>query len=284
MFLGFDLEIDDFERFKIYNDVMKNEMKQLDTRCSNFLQKYKNKKDTSADTDVLDASKIMTEWFPEYENAQVFISYSSANCIDAQNIAGFLKKEFGLNVFIDSLFWRHCNELLRAIDNRYCWDKQSELYDYNLRNFSTSHIHNMVCASLMRMLDQCECVIFLHTNQSITSELTPNNIIQHTSFSPWIYYELETINYIQKKIPFRYDKTLKRDFEANTNLSEQVKIQYPVKLNELNKISSANLFEWKEKYKECATTGELLPEKALKLLYENYASNYKTLIEYYNKG
>jgi hypothetical protein len=53
----------------------------------------------------------------------------------------------------------------------------------------------------MKMIDECECIFFLNTENSITC----NDVFTKTS-SPWIYNELMTMQYIRKKLPQYLEK------------------------------------------------------------------------------
>lgn len=155
---------------------------------------------------TIDASKLEDDWFPELQNKHVFLSHSHDDEDLAKGIAALLQKK-GVSVFIDSVVWNYCDELIRQMDINYC-KTEDGYYDYKLRNYTTSHVHNMLGVALMKMMDQCECIIFLNTNNAITENPLQcgaehsEQILSHTH-SPWIYHEIQMMKYIQKKIPER---------------------------------------------------------------------------------
>ncbi|MGL5262686.1 MAG: hypothetical protein ACRC9P_09930, partial [Bacteroides sp.] len=111
-------------------------------------------------------------------------------------LAGWLKNTFGLTVFIDSCVWGHSNDLLKEIDTNYCYQSESKVYNYQKRNYSTSHVHMMLSVALTQMIYNTECLFFLNTPNSIT----PKSIISQSE-SPWIYSEIATTRLIKLRKP-----------------------------------------------------------------------------------
>ena len=68
---------------------------------------------------VIDGSKLSDEWFKTIKS-DVFISYSHNDEEIAMVLSGYLEKEFGLNIFVDSFFWGSADALLKDIDDTYC--------------------------------------------------------------------------------------------------------------------------------------------------------------------
>jgi len=89
------------------------------------------------DEGIIDATALMKEWFPTVK-VDVFISHSHQDEELAIQLATWLKNTFNLNSFIDSTVWGYAGELLKNIDEKYCYDTVSKVYNYNTRNFSTS--------------------------------------------------------------------------------------------------------------------------------------------------
>src|SRR5262245_6098291 len=82
---------------------------------------------------VVDGELMQRAWFPQVE-AEVFISHSHQDETKALNFAGYLDKHFGLTSFVDSAVWRYADDLLRAIDNKYCQNDDETMYLYEKRN------------------------------------------------------------------------------------------------------------------------------------------------------
>lgn len=107
---------------------------------------------------VIDGTKLQENWFPTKHKFNVFLSHSHNDKQLAIALAGFLKDKLGLNAFIDSCLWGYSNDLLKEIDQRYCRHRNGVSFDYNKRNYSTSHVHMMLSIALSRMIDNCEAV------------------------------------------------------------------------------------------------------------------------------
>ncbi len=74
---------------------------------------------------VLDGAKIQDTWFPQV-HADVFLSHSHRNEDLVLLLAGWLDYRFDLKAFADSAIWGYAADLLRIIDNEYCWQPQAE--------------------------------------------------------------------------------------------------------------------------------------------------------------
>lgn len=145
----------------------------------------------------LDGTSIQNFWFPKVE-ADIFISHSHRNKDIAIALAGWLLDKFELKAFIDSCIWGHADSLLQIVDKDHCWKPDRRVYDYNLRNHSTSHIHMMLSTALNMMIDKSECLFFLNTPNAVKSYRE----IDKTE-SAWIYSEIATTKIIQKTKPTR---------------------------------------------------------------------------------
>ena len=151
---------------------------------------------------------------------------------------------------MDSCVWRYCEHLLKRIDERYCREGTYH-YDYQKRNYSTNHVYNMLSTALNTMIDKCECIFFLNTNNSIKHE---DEIFDITE-SLWIYNELSTIKTIRKNIP-SYIKQEMLDIKKShqdalyeSRSEEFPKFKYNMDLSMLIDVNFEDLGEWKEKYK-----------------------------------
>lgn len=191
----------------------------------------------------LDGSKMQANWFPQIK-ADVFISHSHNDKKLAIALAGWLKETFRLTAFIDSCVWGYANKLLKMIDDEYCYQKETNTYNYQKRNYSTSHIHTMLSVALTQMIDKTECLFFLNTPNS----LTPNTIIEQTE-SPWIYSEIGMSRLIREKAPERCKRkrslmeALKAHFE-----DEGPNFKYNVPTGHLVDIGVNDLKKWEENW------------------------------------
>lgn len=127
----------------------------------------------------------------------------------------------------------YSNNLLRKIDNQYCRMEAISSYDYNKRNYSTSHVHIVV---LSKMIDSTECLLFLNAPNFIT----PGTVIQQTE-SPWIYFEIAMSRLIRRKHLNRIRRTTE-SFSSGGKL----KVKYPLPTEHLTAVNYDILAEWEE--------------------------------------
>ncbi len=136
---------------------------------------------------IVDGNKLASEWFKEIE-ADIFISHSHNDLSLALALAGWLYDRWKIRSFVDSQVWGSADKLLRKIDNKYCENGPSErTYNYKKRNFTTSHVHNILLMSIARVMNKTECFIFLNTEESIPLKRG----IDESTLSPWLYSEIE---------------------------------------------------------------------------------------------
>jgi len=184
----------------------------------------------------IDGTKMQSNWFPTIE-ADIFLSHSRKDLNLAITLAGWLKKKFGLNTFIDSSVWGYSNDLLKQIDNDYC-KIGNNLYSYDSRNFSTSHVHMMLASALTMMIDQAETLFFLNTPQSLSSD-----DVKQKTVSPWIYFELTTSRFIRKPIPDRRIQNVIT--EAYTMIKKaELNIEDTVAFSDFITLGAAELIAW----------------------------------------
>ena len=123
MYRGFNLLLEDnyfkeadFEKLQeIGSESFSNQREKIIEKISSF-----------ANGDgFLDGSKMQANWFPKIK-ADIFISHSHKDEALALALAGWLGKTFGLTAFIDSYVWGYANELLKIINNEYCYQKRNQ--------------------------------------------------------------------------------------------------------------------------------------------------------------
>ena len=157
---------------------------------------------------LISGTRLQEEWFPsEYYDSkfQVFISHAHKDETTVKKLAGYLKKHYGVRSFIDSLYWGYVNDLQKSLDDYYAKVVRDGRvsYDYDTRSFLTANVHIMLSMALMKMMDACECLIFVDSDNSLHYykgvEGTP---------SPWIYEEIGFSKRLRINIPDRYKKRI----------------------------------------------------------------------------
>lgn len=240
MFTGFNLKTqEEFQKYysignNMYNDMKNDVEKSLDTYIGQ--------------NGSLNGSKMQEDWFPQIK-ADIFISHSHNDEKIAIGLAGWLKEKHDVVAFIDSCIWGYSNDLLKTIDDKYCCSKEYGFYNYESRNFSTSHVHMMLSTALTMMIDKTECVFFLNTPNSTCS--TADTIKNETN-SPWIYSEIATSRLIQKKDLLPKERMKKRQeilLEIKKNFAEkrdQLQVSYDVDFKHLHTLNDNDLEMWKD--------------------------------------
>lgn len=250
MYRGFNLKIN-FKNNDYYKQglfIFKHMKAKVRTILSDF----------AFDDRTLNGAKMQKNWFPEVK-AKIFISHSHKDKKLAITLAGWLYEEFGIIAFIDSCIWGCSDELLKIIDKKYCRQPNSNTYNYQQRNFSTSHIHMMLSTALSMMIDKTECLFFINTPSSISTE----EVIDNTE-SPWIYFEISISQIIRQKTPSRLSKeSLERNFSRGL---EWFTIKHEVDLAHLTKLNNASLNLWSNTFTK--TLHENPHENPLDTLYK----------------
>lgn len=235
MYRGFNLKIEDELEYTQYHATGLEIYKKLQDSVQPRLKNYVLPEGT------LDGNKIINDWFPEVES-HIFLSHSHQDLKNAVYIAGILYSKFNILTFIDSTVWGYCNELLKLIDNKYCKNESDEIYDYNKRNYSTSHVHLMLSSSLNKMIDNSEAIFFLNSSNSVSTR----TITEKTN-SPWIFSEINSSKIIRKKTPIRL-RRLTKSFSDTVILSEskrsQLKIEYELELSHFTDLSLFQFNNW----------------------------------------
>ena len=196
---------------------------------------------------MIDGTKLQEGWFPTKQKFNVFLSHSHDDENLAISLAGFLKEELNLDTFIDSCLWGYSNDLLREIDEKYCRNRNSTFFDYEKRNYSTSHVHMMLSIALSRMIDQCEAIFFLNSESSISLD---EEVKKERTSSPWLYSELSLAAMVRVKSINQY----RIEYRAYDIVNESMELYIKYNVNDILKkfisLSSDDLIncakEWKK--------------------------------------
>ncbi|QSO50825.1 hypothetical protein JZ785_18280 [Alicyclobacillus curvatus] len=189
----------------------------------------------------LDGSEMQENWFPQL-NCDVFISHSHKDEKRAVGLAGWLNHAFDLTTFIDSSVWGYADDLLRRLDDEFCQIEGRSTYSYELRNYSTSHVHMMLSTALTMMIDKSECVIFLNSPNSISS----SDVIGNQTRSPWIYHEIAMTQLIRRRSLSEYRPDLLKKSEKTIIMdsAQGVPVKYRLDMQHLNEITDNHLISW----------------------------------------
>lgn len=194
MFLS--AEVTDFENFNPTEYISNSQIELYKSNKKEVLEDLKSY--LLIDGNSLDGDEIQKHLFPE-DDIDIFLSHSHGDADEVIKLAIILEKK-GLKVFVDSCVWGNAFDLLKAIDKKYCRNHDDSAYDYDKRNYSTSHVYMMLNTALHKMIDKCEMFLFLGTPNSVTVKNGIKN--QESLKSPWIFSELAFIQHVRRKSAF----------------------------------------------------------------------------------
>lgn len=148
---------------------------------------------------IIKGDTIKDSYFPsthfDGSSYDVFISHSHNNEADAHLLAAWLEKFKGLKCFVDSFAWGSADQLLKEIDDKYCYRKHKKTYDYRKRNFTTSHVHAILSMALLDTIQRSKYCIFIESLESVP--LTSG--LKKETLSPWLYEEIKYMQLLQPK-------------------------------------------------------------------------------------
>ena len=222
---------------------------------------------------VIAGDKTESEWFPQLKK-HVFISHSHKDEDAALLVAGLLKDRLGIDAFVDSAAWgcyRGLAKCLYEVAKR-GYPNITSQQDTQLRMSATEHAHCMLSKSLIQMMDRCECLMFLDTPASVG--LHNINIAGSSTFSPWIYTEIEASRVLRR---YMYPRSMLK--AANESLrsfamdeAPRVQVVYPLNLEHLEKLAPRMVAQWvadAEEKKRRLADDRYRPYRLLDELYAN---------------
>lgn len=183
MFAKFNLSMSD-QLFNVNDYVKEGKTQFAESKCAvqKALDQYLRNDGT------LDAAAIEADWFPQVDT-DIFISHSHKDEKLAISLAGYLAKNCHVSSFIDSTVWGYADELLKEINDKYSRLNQpgKNGYEYAKVNRSAQQVYLLLQGALAKMINRCECLIFLNTPAAMhVSDIKDENLTS----SPWIYSEL----------------------------------------------------------------------------------------------
>jgi hypothetical protein len=210
-------------------------------------------------------------WFPQIQ-ADIFLSHAHADEKLAKRLAGYFSSIFGLTTFIDSCVWGHADKLLKKIDNETCYNKETKTYDYNIRNYTTTHVHMMLASALHEMIYNTETLLLLNTEKSVKTNI--RDLIKKTE-SGWIFSEIKMSKLVEKRSPWKHDNRKQKLVKGgkllfSESVNETKSFVHEIDTSHLYQLNWDDIKEWSREHsgKTCHpldTLYELKTEKLMKL-------------------
>lgn len=239
MYRAFNVKIDE-------NDIPKKSNTYYDEKKSDYgnkLMKIINSQEE------LKVKKIKEILLPNNEKFDVFISHSHQDLELAKHLAIYLKEKYNLKCFIDSMYWGNIDNLLFLLNNKYSvleyGSNGNTIYNYSKANNACKHCDMILATALTDMIDNCEVVFFLNTENSIIANKDAVNGAE--TYSPWIYHEIFTTSIIEKNLPVRENIALEhKEIFSNVRKNDDIKIKYEIDLSNFPIINKDILDRWRK--------------------------------------
>lgn len=236
MFRGFELKN---LRKDIFNDSFEKYLRIGETDFDKYeLEIGETIKEFNKIDGSIDGDKMQSAWFPQFD-ADIFLSHSHADKDLVIAFAGWLKNFFDLKVFVDSCIWGHSKILQNIIDEKYSKIGDRK-YDYDKALYASSHVHMMLNTALMQMIDNCECIIFLNTPNSVKPTEVINKVV-----SPWIYSEIGMTKLIKRK---KINEHRFKKLYEETKTFSAFEIEYNLDTKHLTQLTITDLINWKNSF------------------------------------
>lgn len=210
--------------------------------------------------DVIEADEIKKTLMPKGKY-DVFISHSHKDLILAKKLASYLKTNLGLKCFIDSLYWGNIDDLLKEL-NKSHYDIVKQTYNHLKTEAACHHADIILASALTEMINACECVFFLNTDNSLPMRDDVLNEVE--TYSPWIFHEIYIASIIEKKRPIRGQMKFNESFRDTVPSEKQ--IAYKLDLSGMDILDFNNLELWSNTKKYYDSHGTI--KHSLDVLYE----------------
>lgn len=182
----------------------------------------------------IDVEKLKNHWFSEIETT-IFVSHSHKDKELALAFSGWIREKLNINVFLDYYAWGSADKLLKIIDNKYS-KKSKNLYDYNKRNLTTTHVHNILFNAMMKTIFKNKYFFLLKTENSLTDK--------DKTDSAWIYSEIEFFNILCESSNIS-SKGENFSYSPDTNKLKKLEVEKILELSKRKEDFLLNLKKYK---------------------------------------
>ena len=172
----------------------------------------------------------------------IFISHSHKDLELAKGLSNYLQLFFGVSCFIDSLYWGNIDELQEELNRMHLHEDKAtgkEYYDHQSTMEVAKHANMILASALTEMIDNCECVFFLNTDNSVIRGTEA--ISKNETYSPWIYHEVFTTSIIRSKPRLN----LNEHYQMRDSAMEQLPdISYALDLSGMTILREKDVLNW----------------------------------------
>ena len=189
----------------------------------------------------ISANQIKQILLPK-EHYDIFISHSHKDLLLAKGLAGYLRVLCGLSCFIDSLYWGNIDELQEELNRMHLHKDEAtgkKYFNHKSTMEVAKHANMILASALTEMIDNCECVFFLNTDNSVISG--PEAINKNETYSPWIYHEVFTTTIIQKK---QRDNLNEHYQIRDSAIKPIINITYGLDLSGMTVLKEEDILDW----------------------------------------
>ena len=236
MFTGFDLSLTSLALARLAKGVQVRAAPQPDhgSRVKATLANLLDPEGT------LNVQRMTSEWFPDI-TCDVFLSHAHADADLARGLERFFHDRFGVRTFIDADLWGSIAVLQRRIDKHVRGDRKSCNYQDVLA--SSANVHMNLTGALTKMVDCCECLVFLNSPESVPVLDAAKAGGTSSTYSPWIFGEILMSSLIRRRPPDDHRPPVKRGLVVEAR--KQV-FRYELPLKHLCPLNAEDLGRWKD--------------------------------------
>lgn len=185
----------------------------------------------------------------------IFLSHSRKDIDLALCVKKYLETQFGLTVFIDSVYWGNI-DYLQEVLNEYHHDREKNLFLHEKTMQVAAHANIILASALTEMINCCESIFFLNTNNSV---IKGKDVVddKDATYSPWIYHEIYTTTIIKPKPPKRYKAAFEYRDSASVLNESFPQIEYNLNLDKMELLNINMLKIWQNECLKNKTVGPL---------------------------
>ena len=186
---------------------------------------------------AINGNEIEEKWFPKVQR-HVFISHSHMDERLALILAGALKKQMGIDAFIDSAVWGFRDDLIKKLYEE-MGGNLAHSVDLEKYNAVVAHVDCMLSKSLMEMMHNCEELFFLNTPNSVST----NGVVKKTH-SAWIYSELSASKMLHPHLDERRRSGAICEGLEVKNAQFSRSVEYKVDTHHLKNLTPQIMVQW----------------------------------------